>query len=92
MTPDEKLERVRMCLAEAGYDPSEVSLLDEGRFIFPLEWPIYPVWKARALTGIAQTCWPCRRAQGTLSPSGPRVVPCGHPVDPFCSEHAEAVA
>lgn len=88
---DETLERIRMCIAEAGYDPSLVRATPNGGVAVPLSVPRFVAWRAGALAGAGLCCWPCRRAMGWIPPPAPRPK-CEHPIDPFCAEDAEAAA
>ena len=57
---DDVLERVRMCVAEAGYDPAQVRRgsidgRDEcGVVYFPAGMPAEAAWRAREMVGMAQ--------------------------------------
>jgi hypothetical protein len=100
MTPEQMLERVRACIAEAGYDAAEVAYGPDGSigwFVLNSDDRLlYIWWKALALSRYTQLCWPCKRAMGVTHFGDPlygisHKVGCGHPVDPFVREDAEAV-
>ena len=57
----EVLERVRMCLAEAGYPPTAVhpSALPEATCGFDPEVPARVAWMAMATAGAPNACWRC---------------------------------
>lgn len=60
------LERVRMCVAEAGYDPDLVGLRGEV-IIFPPTLPVELAWRARELASQADdesapACLRCSKA------------------------------
>lgn len=67
-------ERVRMAVAELGYDPSEVTTHDDDtRWEVPPEWPTEVVWRAREVAcrkADSWTCWECFRASSAAQMAG----------------------
>lgn len=62
-----EVERVKMCVAEAGYDPSSITtvedpyLIEQG-FTFWVDMLIPPevAWRAREVAGVKEPkCWEC---------------------------------
>jgi hypothetical protein len=73
------LERVRMCVAEAGYDPDLVIPTDLDGFVFEVIGDLLPFdvcWKARELSGVgAPKCRRCTAVdRRTRYPSGCRAT------------------
>lgn len=62
---DDVLERVRMCVAEAGYDPMLVRKRErpgwsEPMLTIPTTFPYEVLWRASELAGHAHpVCWAC---------------------------------
>ena len=68
VTPDERCERVRMALAEAGYPDAEVSYLNSSDQVkVSLSVPHAVAWRAWAVTGETRMCWPCWIGRKTLA-------------------------
>jgi len=95
VTPEERCERVRMALAEAGYPDAEVHWNAEAgvpfTFVgpgFTTDPPLAVAWRASLVVGEDAPCWPCaqlwrnRRNDGNESD-------CDH--DPWTSPWPEVV-
>ena len=89
MTPEERVERVKMALAEAGYpdaSPWIVAEVDDRVHSFITDTPMDVWWRALAVSGEVETCWPCWSADPVWRG---QVIDCDH--DPFTSPWPEVV-
>lgn len=87
MTPEERCERVRMALAEAGWTEDGATFWDGlGVNVWteagPAPWvPVEAAWRACAVVGEPIACWPCYDARPART--------CDH--DPMTSPWPEVV-
>ena len=83
------VEKVKAALAEAGYPKVGVATIDGVVAQTPAAVPVFMFWKAKAIAGVAEWCWPCR-SQMPARMWPPYPEPCGHDIDPFCHEEDAA--
>lgn len=82
LSPEQRVERVKMALAEAGYPDAEVWVYNNR--IHLIGWmPKSVAWRASAVAGDVHKCWPCFDADPCAT------VDCPH--DPLTSEWPEVV-
>jgi hypothetical protein len=90
MTPEERVEQVRMVLAEAGYPDAEVRWADWSAAISD-EVPPHVQWRAFVLTHDRWDidCWPCWSTGTECEDGEDEPEQCGH--DPLTSPWPEVV-
>ena len=87
LTPEQRCERVRRCLAEAGYPDAEVWNEDGFVATWQDEVPTAVSWRAWFVAGVQTRCWPCAERW----PDAPDMTePCTH--DPLTSPWPDVVA